>query len=592
VPENRRAPNGRKIRLAVAIFRHPDGKPEPDPIIYLSGGPGGSHLEIIAQTGFEASFGPLFAAHRDIVLFDQRGVGFSQPALDCPGYADVYFDLLDQTVQGEKLNAQARLDRRVKAFDTCAEELRKIADLSTYNTLESSADVNDLRVALGYDKVNLWGGSYGSRLALGVMRDFPRGLRSVMLEATYPPEADLYVETPANFDRALSVLVRDCAADKACSAAYPNLREVLLQTARRLNESPVSVEVIHPTTRQRYSLLEDGDALLEQIFRGLYDSQLRPVLPQVIYDAGRGKFDTALQIAQLDMFRQDIRSWGMYFSVLCHEEIPFSSAAGFETALAKYPEFASFFEGFEVGGLSYAVCPHWQAGQAGPAENQPVSSDIPTLVMAGLYDPITSPGWGRDVTKNLRNGYFFEYPAMGHGVTTAECARSMMIAFLSDPSRMPDSACIANMEVPPFAVPAQPVKIEMKPFTSTEKNVSGLAPAGWKEPRPGTFARAGSAADRAALLYDAAPVSAQAFLGVIGQQVGLKEAPAATGSRQANGLSWTLYALQVQGVSMDIALAEQKGATLLVLLQGTLEERDALYQTVFLPAVDALVPLP
>ena len=168
----------------------------------------------------------------------------------------------------------------------------------------------------------------------------------------------------------------------------------------------------------------------------------------------------------------------------------------------------------------------------------------------------------------------------------------MMVAFISDPSRAPESACIAKMEVPPFVVPAQPVKIEMKPFTSAEKQVSGLAPAGWKELRPGTFARAGSAADRAALLYDAAPISAQEFLGVIAQQLGLKVAPAATGSRQANGLSWTFYGLQVQGVSVDIALAEQKGATLLILLQGTLEERDALYQAVFLPAVDALVPLP
>jgi hypothetical protein len=221
-----------------------------------------------------------------------------------------------------------------------------------------------------------------------------------------------------------------------------------------------------------------------------------------------------------------------------------------------------------------------------------VSSDIPTLVMAGQYDPITSPGWGRDVAKHLKNGYFFEYPGMGHGVTTTDCARSMLIAFLSDPSRMPDSACIAKMAAPPFVVPAQAVKIEMKPFTSREKNVSGLAPAGWKELRPGTFARAGSAADRAALLYDAAPISAQEFLRVIGQQLGLKDAPAASGSRQANGLSWTLYSFQVQGVSVDIALAEQKDTTLLILLQGTLEERDALYQSVFLPAVDALAPLP
>ena len=182
VPEDRADPDSRDIRLAVAIFRHPDGAPEPDPIIYLEGGPGGSPLEIRASN-FDAYFGPLFAANRDIILFDQRGVGFSEPTLDCPAFTELYMDLLDSNVDGEQLTAQEILDRKVEAFMACAEDLSMVADLSAYNTVANAADVNDLRLALGYDQVNLYGSSYGTRLALGVMRDFPEGLRSVVLDA-------------------------------------------------------------------------------------------------------------------------------------------------------------------------------------------------------------------------------------------------------------------------------------------------------------------------------------------------------------------------------------------------------------------------
>jgi len=222
VPEDRADPDSRDIRLAVAIFRHPDGAPEPDPIIYLEGGPGGSPLEIRAPNF--AYFGPIFAANRDIILFDQRGVGFSEPALDCPALTELYLDLLDFEADGELLTAQEILDRKVEAFMACAEDLSAVADLSAYNTVANAADVNDLRLALGYDQVNLYGSSYGTRLALGVMRDFSEGVRSVVLDAPYGPDADIYLDTPSSFDRALTVLTKECAADDACNAAYPDLR--------------------------------------------------------------------------------------------------------------------------------------------------------------------------------------------------------------------------------------------------------------------------------------------------------------------------------------------------------------------------------
>ena len=591
VPENRADPEGRDIRLAVAIFRHPDGAPEPDPIIYLEGGPGGSPLEMRASN-VDAYFGPIFAAQRDIIVFDQRGVGFSEPALDCPAFTELYLDLLDYEVDGARLTGREVLDRKVEAFMACAEELGAVADLSAYNTVANAADVNDLRIALGYEKVNLWGGSYGTRLALGVMRDFPEGLRSVVLDAPYGPEVDLYLSTPGSFDRALTVLTEECAADEACNAAYPDLRTVLFDTVDRLNASPATVEVIYPLTGESYDKLLDGAGLTELVFRSLYDTSMRPVLPQAIYAASEGTYTSFLPIAMLDMLRQEFRSWGMYFSVLCNEEMPFSTREDFNAAVAEYPEFTGFFAGFEVGGLAYSVCPGWGAGQAGVRENEPVTSDIPTLIMTGEYDPIVPPGWGQRAAGTLTNSYFFEYPGMGHGVSLGDCPRSMMLAFLDDPSAAPGDACVAEMEVAPFVVPMEAADIELEPFSSEELGISGVVPAGWSQVQPGIFARGNPAVDMAVLqLAVESTASAEELLAAIAKGYGLDGPPESTGERQADDLAWSFYAFTVQGVPRDLALAESEGMTLIVLLRSAADERDALYTAVLLPVVDALAPL-
>lgn len=589
VPEDRGKPDGRTIRLAVAILRHPSGAPEPDPIIYLEGGPGGSPLEMHAPSF--ARFAPMLAANRDIILFDQRGVGYSEPALDCPVFTELYLDLLDHTVDGQLLTSQEILDRKVETFAACAEELSAVADLSAYNTVANAADVNDLRVALGYDEVNLWGGSYGTRLALGVMRDHPQGLRSVVLDAPYGPEVDVYLATPSSYDRALTVLEQECAADDACNAAYPDLRAVLFDTVERLNANPVTVEVIHPTTGESYTKLLDGDGLAELVFRSLYETAMRPLLPQAIYGASEGTFASFVPGVMFDILRQDYRSWGMYFSVLCNEEMPFSTREEFDAALVDYPELAGFFAGFEVGGLSYAVCPRWGAGQAGALENEPVTSGIPTLIMTGQYDPIVPPGWGQSAAETLTSSHFFEYPGMGHGTTSGDCPREMMLAFLDDPGAAPDDACIAEMAVAPFVAPALAAEAELEPFASAELGISGVVPAGWSEVQPGIYARGNPALDMAALqLAREDTVGAEEVLAAIAQNYGLGETPESTGERQVNGLTWSLYAFKVQGVPRELALADSDRGTLIVLMRSAADERDALYEAVFVPVVDALIP--
>jgi pimeloyl-ACP methyl ester carboxylesterase len=131
--------------------------------------------------------------------------------------------------------------------------------------------------------------------------------------------------------------------------------------------------------------------------------------------------------------------------VQCQEEVPFSPPGAFDAALVQYPELAGLFERAVMGGLAYRVCAGWGAGQAEAVENQPVASDVPTLVMAGEFDPVTPPAWGRHAAETLSCAHFYEYPGVGHGASTQECGREMVRAFWDDPAIAPDDRCIAGM---------------------------------------------------------------------------------------------------------------------------------------------------
>jgi len=448
VPENRGTLPSRVIRLAVGIF-HPDGGAvAPDPIIYLSGGPGSSAPELIRYQ-FDDFFAPVMeGARRDLILFDQRGVGVSRPALDCPDVDVLLLDLSDRVREGRPASEQETGDLVLEAYLACGESLRRAADLAAYNSAASAADVNDLRLALGYGQVNLWGASYGTRLALTVMRDYPEGLRSVVLDSVYPPDADLYVETPANFSRSLDLLFDSCAANPVCDENYPDLRTVFFDTVERLDAAPVTRTITDTLTGQGYTTMFDGDALMGFVFQVLYETELKYMLPELIYDASQNDLAAIDRIRGALLAQRAAVSPGMMFSVQCHEEVPFSSPEAFDAALARYPELTGLFERAAAGGLAYRVCAEWGAGQADALENQPVTSDVPALVLAGEFDPVTPPAWGRHVAETLSNGYLFEYPGVGHGASAQDCGREMMLAFLDDPTVAPDDGCIARMGRP------------------------------------------------------------------------------------------------------------------------------------------------
>ena len=282
----------------------------------------------MVQFDFELFSEMAFTNGRDLIVFDQRGIGVSRPALDCPEYDRLARDLLDREVAGQTISDSQIPDMLLENIAACRDTLSQIADLSAYNSLASALDVRDLRLALGYDQVNLWGGSYGTRLALEIMRQDPQGLRSVILDSVYPPDVDLYAEGPANLERALDKLFSSCAANPVCSQAYPDLKNVFYETIGRMDESPIQTEIMDLFTGTRYQSWMNGDILLGMTFRLLYNSQVRYLLPMYIDDASRDDFSAFNLIRGILIGRISLSSLGMSLSVQCHEELFIQHSAG------------------------------------------------------------------------------------------------------------------------------------------------------------------------------------------------------------------------------------------------------------------------
>lgn len=580
--------DGGSVRLHVAIFASESETPEPDPIVYLAGGPGGDALETVPFV-FESRFAP-FLEKRELIMFDQRGTGYSEPSLACPEYTELSLELLDDVLEPEEA-----VEIYLETLATCHERLEEEGiDFSDYHSAASAADVRDLRRALGYAEVNVFGISYGTRLAQTIVRDYPQGIRSVTLDSAYPIAANIVLETPANLARAFDVFFDGCTADVACSEAYPDLEERFWELVAETDEEPITVPVSYAFTGERYDAALVGDDLIGVLFQGLYSADIIPVLPQVISDTVAGEYGLLSTLLSNFLLNNEFSSVGMQYSVQCHEEIIFAEPAQAESAVEAYPRLQDFFvSSASVGRAAFDVCAMWDAGQAPPVENEPVSSDLPALILAGEYDPITPPSWSESVAAGFSNSTFFTFPGLGHGVSLdGGCPLSIMLAFLDDPTSDPNGACVETMAGPEFLVPGgATTEVTLEPFTTDifGTEVSGVAPEGWDEVNGGVFARQETGLDQTVIVQQAAPGAvARQLIELLSGQLGLEETPESVDSVEAGGRNWALYEAESQGSLVDIALAEDVAFTYVVLLVSERGERSYLYETVFRPALDEM----
>lgn len=447
VPERHSNPDGPTIRLAVAILKSRDPNPAPDPLFLAQGGPGGSTIDTYTQLLPTAQF----PGNRDIVLFDQRGTLYSQPALVC----DEFFDLIIETIDQDLTDEEAlRLSQ--EAMLACRDRLvSEGIDLSAYNSLENAADIEALRVALGYDQINLYGVSYGSLLALHTMRDHPEGLRSVILDAVVPPQINFIVESPQSQDRAFTLFFEACADDPACNAAFPDLESVFYGLVDQLNANPVRAPMTDPETGITYDGLIDGDTLQSALFQLLYASDVIPILPKVIDDVRDGSYAVLGRLLGLFIFDRSI-SYGMYYSILCAEDADFTLE---DLPLEGVrPWIAEDARQDAVELLS--LCAQWGVEPLEPFVDAPVSSDIPTLVLSGAFDPITPPAFGEVAAQTLAQSYVYTFPTSGHGAAfQGECPDQIIAAFLDDPAVEPDATCVNDLRAPDFLTPADVIDV-------------------------------------------------------------------------------------------------------------------------------------
>ncbi|MCZ2817179.1 alpha/beta hydrolase [Modestobacter sp. VKM Ac-2984] len=581
VPADRDDPGAGTVSLAFGVVAAAAEEPAEEPLVYLSGGPGQGALEIV-PLAFGELYEPL-AQERDLILLDQRGTGLTEPSLACTEYSSWVRESLGSDEPVEELAAQA-----TAALEECRQPLvDEGVDFDDYDSAASAADLEDLRRALGHEEWDLYGISYGTRLAQTAMRDHPEGIRAVVLDASYPIDADLYEETPGNAARALEGLFAACAADAGCAEQHPDLEQTVTDLVAELDAEPATVTVLDPTTGERVQGPLDGAGLVGFLFQSMYSTELIPFLPEVVEAAANDDFGMIGLLLGAFSQQLDLVSVGQQLAVQCEEEVSFSDQEVVAAAAAEHPLVESFFDNAPtMGPAVFDVCADWNAGEPDPVENEALTSDIPTLVLAGELDPITPPRWGAQLAEDLGDSVFVEFPSTGHGsVGTHECAVQLTRDFLADPDSEPDASCVDDVELPAFT--PEGVEVEMTAWESEELGVAGLRPEGWSEVLPGAFQQS----PLVSLVQQVVPgATADQVLQQVAAQLGTGEPLEPVDQRETGAATWDLYRLDDLGQRVDLALADTPAGLAVVQLTASPARSDVYREQVFDPAVAAFAP--
>jgi pimeloyl-ACP methyl ester carboxylesterase len=321
-------------------------------------------------------------------------------------------------------------------------------NLSAYNTSQSAADVNAIREALGYEQLNLFGGSYGSYLAQAVAREYPEMVRSVAMNSVYPLDISFLVESPLVTAQGALDLLAACEEDETCDQAYPNLTEVFFETIERLNEQPMTITVTHGTTGKDYDVLLTGDRVYSNLLGFMYITQFIPLLPQAIYDVYNGDYGLMAQLQGTYLSLYEASSRGMMYSVLCAEDLIGKEWEDLRDNYEAVPiPLSDKVDPEDTRPYSiFAICEQWGVDRLDASFKEALVSDIPALLMGGEFDPATPIEFAEDVAETLSNSYLFEFDGVGHNIMAAsDCARKTMGEFFQDPSQAPGASCMIGM---------------------------------------------------------------------------------------------------------------------------------------------------
>lgn len=431
--ENRAAKSGRKIGLKIVVLPALSATPKPDPIFLLAGGPGQAATTTVADSADNS-----LRKDHDLVFVDQRGTGEPNP-LSCElgGRED---DL--QSYLGEMFP--------VAAVRECRERLAKTHDLTLYTTDLGMDDLDEVRAWLGYGRIDVWGGSYGTRAAQVYLRRHPQSVRSVILEGAVPMDEALPITHAAAGQRSLDLVMGWCEKDAACHGRFPAFRQEFQTVMDRLRREPVAVEVRHPETGKPVRVKLAWNVAADGVRWALYSPGPSARLPLMIHQAASGDFGPLAQASVNSRFGvvHGGITMGLFFSVTCAEDIPFIDPAQVPARTAH-----SFLGDYRVAQQT-AACAVWPRARIEPGHREAVHTDVPVLVLNGERDPVTPPDFGPRVTRAMTRAVRIVVPWSSHNIDSP-CIDRIQADFIEKGSGDGlDTSCVSRIQMPPFVLEA------------------------------------------------------------------------------------------------------------------------------------------
>ncbi|MEE9321701.1 MAG: alpha/beta hydrolase [Granulosicoccus sp.] len=429
VPADWSVENGDTIKLAIYRIFATSANPAPDPLVYLEGGPGGSGAPIISE--FVSGSAAYLRERSDVIVIDQRGTGYSRPALFCP----------------EVFRADAEDGDVVAAYQACHDRLvGEGVRFADYNSAYNAQDVNAVRQALGFAEWNLYGLSYGTRLALTVMRDVPEGVRSVVLDSVFPPEINGLSETPYVSYWTIEQIASNCAADADCSANIGDIKALIEDGIARLDAAPVGDISASFYVQALAELMTDSRlvTIVSTVASGT-DTEILTLAQEVEASLDDDDAPSPNEVpAALYPFVAE--SDGMGYAVICGEEVPYLEYTAGPEIAANFRESTQRVIDAMDHPFDGSLCDIYTVPARGEIETQPVMSRIPTLVLAGTADVATPPAWSMLTDDALANSQYAEFDGLAHGLLgNNECLNQITLAFLNDPGSTADQACIVDL---------------------------------------------------------------------------------------------------------------------------------------------------
>ena len=432
--ENRETRTGRKIDLNVVVLPAFDQTTKAEPLFDLAGGPGAASTD---GARFYATDGKEYRRRRDVVLVDQRGTGNSNP-LSVPRKKTPQYYLSEMYPVDYVRNLRQTLERR--------------ADLTQYTTSIAMDDLDDVRAWLGYDRINLFGTSYGTRAALVYMRQHPEHLRTVTLLGVAPTYLKMPMYHAQAAARAMDLLLLQCEQDAHCYQAFPQIHDDWTNVLAQLERAPARVEYSPPDKSAAATVEIQPGVFAEKIRTWMYGRDQASRIPLIIHNAAYRDWASFLHEA-ISPSIPDFIADGMYLSVTCAEDVPFIDQKEAAKLNAGNP-----FGNYRVFQQTRA-CEMWPRAKIPDNFRDPVSSNVPVLIFSGNMDPVTPPKRGEEVARNLPNSRHVIIPQAGHGVdglTDPGCVDRLIIDFMEkgDPKNL-DISCVERMTPPPFATEAR-----------------------------------------------------------------------------------------------------------------------------------------